>query len=84
MGVEVLVVTVNVEEPAPLIEVGLKFAEAPEGNPIRLRAMLPLKLPSAVVLTVYVVLPPAGVVCEPGEAEIVKSAALTTSVTLPL
>jgi hypothetical protein len=37
------VLTVSVEVPAPVIEDGLKPADAPEGNPLTLRAMTPLK-----------------------------------------
>src|ERR1041385_5908924 len=35
-GVDPAVVTVSVEEPAPLIEAGLKLAPAPAGNPLAL------------------------------------------------
>ena len=45
-------VTVIVEEPAPVIEVGLKLAEAPAGKPLTLGATLRLKPSRAEVETV--------------------------------
>jgi hypothetical protein len=51
-GVDAEVVTVSVELPAPVIDVGLKLAVAPAGNPVRLSATLPLKPFTAVVDTV--------------------------------
>ena len=51
-GVDDDVVTVSVELPAPVIDVGLKVAVAPAGNPVRLSATLPLKPFTAVVDTV--------------------------------
>jgi len=51
-GVEAVVVTVSVELPAPLIDVGLKLAVAPAGNPVRLSATVPLNPFTAVVDTV--------------------------------
>ena len=42
LGVELAVVTVKVEEPEPLIEVGLKLALAPDGRPLALKVMVPL------------------------------------------
>ena len=43
-GVELVVETVNVEVPDPLIESGAKLAVAPAGTPATLKATLPLKL----------------------------------------
>jgi hypothetical protein len=37
-GVELAVATVSVEEPEPLMGVGLKLALAPDGKPLALRA----------------------------------------------
>lgn len=48
-GVVEEVVTFRVEDPAPLIEAGLKLPEAPVGNPLTLNATLPLKPFCAVV-----------------------------------
>ena len=42
-GVEALVATVMVEEPGAVVEAGLKLAVAPEGRPLALKEMLPLK-----------------------------------------
>ena len=72
-GVVLEVITVSVDEPAPVIEAGLKLPEAPEGNPLTLRATLPAKLFKAVVDTVYVVPPPGVTVWELGVAATVKS-----------
>ena len=52
VGVVELVVTVRVEEPVPVIEVGLKVPVAPVGNPASSSAMLPVKPFKAVVETV--------------------------------
>lgn len=41
-GVELAVVTVSVEEPEPLREVGLKLALVPEGKPLALNARVPV------------------------------------------
>ena len=46
------VVTVRVEEPAPLIDVGLKVAVVPAGNPLILRDTAPAKPLTAAVDTV--------------------------------
>src|SRR5579859_1927733 len=42
-GVELLVETLSVDVPAPLIEAGLKLAVAPEGKPLTPNNTLPLK-----------------------------------------
>jgi hypothetical protein len=51
-GVLPVVVTVNVELPVPVTDVGEKLAVAPAGNPLALSAMEPEKPENAVVLTV--------------------------------
>ena len=51
-GVVEEVVTVNVDDPVPLIDVGLKLADAPDGNPLILRDITPVKPFKAVVDTV--------------------------------
>ena len=50
-GVEVEVVIISVEAPEPVMETGLKVAEAPAGKPLMLKATLPAKLLLAVVET---------------------------------
>lgn len=52
VGVEVLVVTVIVEEPEPATEGGLKLALAPAGNPLALRVTVPVNPPEAVTVAV--------------------------------
>ena len=52
VAVEVVVVTFRVEEPAPLMEVGLNAADAPDGRPLALRATVPVNPFRAPVLTV--------------------------------
>jgi hypothetical protein len=49
--VELKVETVSVDDPEPLIEVGLKLAVAPDGNPLALIDTLPLNPFRAVTLT---------------------------------
>ena len=51
-GVVLLVLTVRVEEPEPVIEVGLKLAVAPPGSPLALKITLPLNPFNAVTVTV--------------------------------
>ena len=51
-GVEPEVVTVSVEEPDPLIDVGLKLAVAPAGRPPALRPTVPLNPFCGVMVTV--------------------------------
>ncbi len=51
-GVEAEVATVSVELPAPLIDVGLNVAVAFAGNPVKLKATLPVKPLMAAVETV--------------------------------
>jgi hypothetical protein len=52
LGVELAVVTVKVEEPATVMEVGLKLALAPEGNPPAFRATVPVNPFCAAIVTV--------------------------------
>src|SRR4051812_40159988 len=73
LGVDVVVVTVKVELPAPVIEPGLKLAVAPDGRPVTVRPILPAKPLIAVVLMVYVTVPPRWVVRDDGDDEMVKS-----------
>ena len=63
-----VVVMVRVEDPVPVMEVGAKLAEAPEGRPETASAMVPVKPFSAVLLTVYAVLEPAKTDCVAGVA----------------
>jgi hypothetical protein len=51
-GVEVLVETVSVEVPEPLIEEGLKLATAPEGKPLVASATFPVNPEIAPIFTV--------------------------------
>jgi len=71
-GVAAVVVTVMVEVPAPVMVAGLKLAVAPAGNPETVGVTVPLKPLTAVVVTVYVVLPPATMVCVAGLTATVK------------
>ena len=48
----VLVVTVMVEEPDPVTDVGLKLALAPLGSPPALKATVPLNPPDPVAVAV--------------------------------
>jgi hypothetical protein len=51
-------VTVMTDEPAFVIDVGLKEAVAPVGSPLAARFTVPVKPFSAVIVAVYIVLPP--------------------------
>ena len=78
LGVLEAVETVRVEVPGNVvIEVGLKVQVAPEGQPVFVSATLPVKLPTAATLIVYVTLLPGVTPCEVGEAATVKSARMT-------
>jgi len=92
-GVLPMVVTVNVEFPAPVTVVGEKLAVAPVGNPLALSVTTPVNPFSAAMLAVYVVALPTVTVRVPGLPEIVKSAGgdafstkltVVVCVTLPL
>jgi hypothetical protein len=73
-GVFPPVVTVNVELPVPVTDVGEKLAVAPVGNPLALSVTTPVNPFSAAMLAVYVVALPTVTVRVPGLPEIVKSA----------
>jgi hypothetical protein len=70
--VDVAVVTVTVEDPLPVIDVGLKRAVALGGKPAIVKPTLPVNPFRADVETVYVALPPTVTVCELGEAAMEK------------
>src|SRR2546430_1014863 len=72
-GVLPVVVTVNVELPAPVTVVGEKFAVAPVGSPLALNVTTPPNPFNAPMLAVYVVALPTVTVCVLGLADIVKS-----------
>lgn len=55
VGVELPVVTVIVEEPEVVIEVGLKLALAPAGSPLALKVTGPVNPFTALTVAVYVV-----------------------------
>jgi hypothetical protein len=78
------VFTVNVLEPDPFTDVGLKPPVAPEGNPETPQLTVPLKPFIAVVETVYVVEPPGAMVCAPGIALSEKSGGGPALVTVQL
>jgi hypothetical protein len=69
-----MVVTVNVEFPAPVTVAGEKLAVAPVGNPLALNVTTPVNPFNAAMLAVYVVALPWITVCVLGLPEIVKSA----------
>ena len=70
----------TVEVPEPVTEVGLKVAVAPVGNPLALKATLPLKPLSALTVAVYVALLPTATLCGDGPAETEKSATFSVTV----
>lgn len=74
--------------PDPLIVAGLQLANMPAGIPLSTRATVPVNPFCAATVTVKLVLPPAVIVCEPGDAEIVKFGggllALTVTLTVVL
>jgi hypothetical protein len=83
IGVLLVVVTVSVEDPAPVTDVGENDAVAPVGSPlVTLKLTAPPNPFSTPRFTVYVVLPPAATVCVPGVADIVKSGANTVKATV--
>ena len=51
-GVVLTVVTVSVDDPDVVIELGLNVAVAPEGSPLAVRATVPVKPPDGATLTV--------------------------------
>ena len=52
VGVVALVVTVMVDEPDVVTDVGLKLALAPAGNPLALKVTVPVKPPDGVTVAV--------------------------------
>ncbi len=52
LGVLVLVLTVNVEDPPPVTDVGLKLADVREGSPLTENPTVPLKPLLGVTVTV--------------------------------
>jgi hypothetical protein len=72
-GVLPLVVTVNVEFPAPVTVPGEKFAVAPAGSPLALKTTAPVNPFNTPMLVVYVVVLPTLTVCVLGLPDIVKS-----------
>jgi len=82
-GVVPVVVTVSVDEPVlPVMLVGLKTAVAPAGKPETASATSPVSPFTAVLLIVYVVLPPITTCCVAGLPVSVKF--LTAKVTVVL
>ena len=69
------VVTVRVDVPDPVTEVGANTAELPEGNPLTEKVAVSVKPFNAPMPTVYGTIPPCTVDCDDGEAEIEKSGA---------
>lgn len=80
VDVELFVLTVSVDVPWPVTELGLKLALELDGNPRTLNVTVPLKPLIAAMLAVYVALFPRVTVCEDGEAEMEKE--FTTKVTV--
>jgi hypothetical protein len=80
-GVVDEVVIVIVVVPEPVTVVGLKEAEAPDGNPVAVKLTVWLKPLRGLIVIVLVVLPPAAVEPLVGLAAIVKSGETTFSVT---
>jgi hypothetical protein len=64
---------VNVDVPEPVTLVGLKLPLPPEPNPPTERFTVPANPFVAVIVVVYVALPPCTTVAEDGETAIVKS-----------
>src|SRR5581483_1848142 len=65
-------VTVNVDEPAPVTEAGLKPAAACGGNPASAKFTTPLKLLDAVTVTEKFVVVPGEMAIDAGVADTVK------------
>ena len=66
--------TVSVAVPEVFIEVGVTVHVTPDGHPeVMLRLTMPLNPPPAVTVKVLEAVPPAPILCELGEALIVKS-----------
>src|SRR5262249_7708319 len=52
VAVEAVVVTFKVEEPVPLMDAGVKLADAPDGSPLTLSPTVPVNPFCALVVTV--------------------------------
>lgn len=77
-------VTVRVEVPEPVTEVGLKVPVTRDGNPVTLRLTAPANPFFPVIVTVYVPDAPRATLRLVGETEIVKSGAGALEVTVRL
>jgi hypothetical protein len=75
-----LALTVNVDEPDPVIEPGLKLALVRRGNPLTLRLTAPVNPLPAVTLTLYKPLEPCDTLRLAG-VTLTEKSPLTTSVT---
>lgn len=69
------VVTVSVDEPDPVTEVGTNDAEVPAGTPLTEKLTVSVNPFNAPTDTVYEALPAGGVDCDEGDAEMEKSGA---------
>jgi hypothetical protein len=78
-GVLTEVVTVRVEEPDPLTEVGTNEDVAPDGNPLTDKFTVPEKPFKAPTEAVYETLPPCTTDLDPGDAEMEKSGAVVAA-----
>ena len=58
-----------VEEPAPVIDAGLKVIVTPEGCPDAERVMVPSKPPVTVLVMVTLPVPPSAIEIEEGELD---------------
>jgi len=83
-GVLLAVVIVSVELLPALTDVGLNVPLAPVGKPVTLKPTEPVKPLTAVVFTVYVVVPATVTVCELGLADSVKSGPAERTVNVKL
>jgi len=72
VDVDEFVLTVKVDVPCPVTELGLKLALELNGNPRTLNVTVPLKPLIAAMVAVYVALLPRVTVCVDGEAEMEK------------
>ncbi len=81
LTVELVVDIFRVQLPEPVIDDGLQLTSIPAGIPLSTRPTVPLNPFIAETLTVKVVLLPAVIVCELGEADIEKSAVEVATVT---
>jgi hypothetical protein len=72
------VLTVRVDVPNPVTDVGLNVVVVPVGAPVTLRLTIPPNPFSAPIVAVYVVELPCKTVLELGDADTVKSGAVKT------